>query len=142
MDERLRPLFDRAFKRSRASEANIRIQEVRDAIAGAERVSGYEVVVGPDATLDWFSQSMLPRFVYHLESLGVRPPEAPGVFVSLFLGEELYFVHARDVLAFASEALGLSSDDLSKRYGTHERPEETEEQSGPPPALPGFQDPS
>ena len=143
MDEQLRPLFDLAFDSGPATEANARIQAARQAVdPTAAKVRNYEVVVPGDAGLAWLETTLLPRLVYHLESLGARPPQAAGVFVAFFLGEELRLVHARDLFAFASAALGLDAEEMLRRWGTGESRTALRDPpaaGGPPLALPGPQ---
>jgi len=139
MDSHITALLRHAFARAPAREANTRIQEVRDSLGAAAQVRSYELMVPPDAPLQWLADEVLPRLVYHLESLGVRPPAAPGVFLSLFVGDELLFLHARDVFAFASSSLGLSPDEMLTRWGTGERRTAIDDTEEPKPvlALPG-----
>ena len=118
MESTLQPLFDRAFLRAKAQEANQTIQRARE--VEGEPARSFEMVVAPEAGLEWLQAKLLPRLVYHLESLGVRPPAYPGVFLSLFLGDELFCVHTRDAMAFAQEALHLTADEMYARWGTGE----------------------
>lgn len=119
MDESLRPLLDAAFLRGPALEANAKVRQAREEFGG-ESARGYEVVVPPDGSAGWFCESVLPRLVYHMESLGSRPPQAAGFFLSLFVGEEVVFVRARDAFRFAAEVTGLTSDQMLARWGTQE----------------------
>ncbi|MGI5863923.1 MAG: STAUR_1299 family protein [Myxococcales bacterium] len=141
MNEDLRSLLDLAFDRAPAQEANARIQATRERVEanGAATVRSYELVVPPDATLAWLEQEVLPRLIYHLDSLGMRPPTVPGLFVSLFFGDEIFFVHGNDLLMFASRELGLSFDEMERRWGTGELRDPV--QRGPPLALPGPEQP-
>ncbi|HCF56590.1 MAG TPA: hypothetical protein DFS52_01165 [Myxococcales bacterium] len=141
MTDTLRPLLTLAFDRGPAHQANARIQAAREKVeaSGAAQARSYELVVPPEATLAWLAQEVLPRLVYHLDSLGLRPPAVPGLFVSLFVGDEVFFVHGGDLLQFASRALGLTFDEMERRWGTGElRGPVT---SGPPLALPGPEQP-
>jgi GNAT superfamily N-acetyltransferase len=74
----LAPLLEKAFDRAPAAEANAAIGRARAGLG--EQVRSFEVVVAPDAGREWLGQKLLPRLVYHLESLGVRPPSYPGIF--------------------------------------------------------------
>jgi hypothetical protein len=67
-----------------------------------------------------FEKEQLPKLVYHLESIGSHLPGCSGVFIAAFNGDELRFVHARDLLAEAGRMLGLSAEQLVERYGTGE----------------------
>ena len=130
MQPTLKPLFEHAFRRAPAREANSAIQSVRE--EDGERSRSFVMGGDPSAGIEWLEKELLPRLVYHLESLGVRPPGYAGIFVSLFAGEELLFLRTRDVMAFASEALHLTADQMYARWGTGElrhavRPGETED---------------
>ncbi len=132
MDSKLAQLFSLAFDRGPAREANARIQAARDQLASQSKVRSYELLAPAEPTMEWLTETVLPRLVYHLESLGVLPPEAPGIFLSLFVGEELLLIHARDLFAFASLELGLTAQQMLDKWGTHElrvpiRPEPTRE---------------
>jgi hypothetical protein len=133
------PLLDLAFERASALEANARIADLRERLGGAAPARSYEVVLPERSSLGWLSESLLPRLVYFLESVGARPPQAPGFFVSMFSGQELYFLHVNDVFAFASSALNLSLEDMLDRWGTHEV-ERPPARPSPPPLLPGLPD--
>ncbi len=144
MDEGIDRLLKLAFEEARGIEANARIQAVRERLGGAKPASSYEVLLPQDASWSWFETEVVPRLVYHLECMGIRPPEAPGVFLSLFQGDRLLFVHAHDAFALISERMALSPEELLARFGTGElrRPMRLDEQaparaSGPPLALPG-----
>jgi len=118
MESFLKPLLEHAFGRAAASDANRAIEDARE--QEGERSRSFEIVVAPDAGIAWLQEELLPRLVYHLESLGVRPPGYSGIFVSLFVGDEIHFVRTRDVMAFATAALSLSADEMYARWGTHE----------------------
>lgn len=132
-------LLARAFARAPAHEANAGIQRAREEVG--ENARSYEVVAAPDCGEEWLKTELLPRLVYHLESLGIRPPGYAGLFLSLFVGDELYFVHAQDAMAFAGAALSLTADEMYALWGTHElrepvRPAEDQPMLGLPPADP------
>lgn len=114
----LDPLFSKAFARAAASEANFAIQAARE--SAGDQARSFEMVLPEGADLGWLERELLPRLVYHLESLGIRPPGYPGVFLSLFVGPDLFFVSAAEVMAFAGEALGLTADQMYARWGTGE----------------------
>lgn len=142
MDARIERLLNLHFEEAPAIEANARIQAVRERLGAEKQATSYEVLLPKGADWSWFEQNVVPRMVYHLECLGVRPPEAPGVFLSVFEGETLYFLHARDVFALVGELMALTPEELLVRFGTGElrtpmSQAEPPEQSGPPLALPG-----
>jgi hypothetical protein len=103
-------------------------------------------VMVDEPSLAELAAKVLPKLVYHLESRGAHLPGCEGVFLSIFAGETLYFVHARDALPLLSQAVNLTFEELVERYGTGElrralRPGETPPEPrqtlGPPPMLPG-----
>jgi hypothetical protein len=118
MSDFFQPLLDRAFHRIPSREANAGIQTMRD--SGPAPLRSYEATLEPGSGAAWLSETLLPRLVYHLESLTIRPPDYPGIFLSLFVGEELLFLHMVDVMRFASQTLGLSDDQIYARWGTQE----------------------
>jgi hypothetical protein len=121
MDAQLHSLLAQAFERAPASEATARLAAARERLATSGPMRSYEVVLAPDADFRRFADQVVPRMVYHFESLGIRPPEGSGAFVSFFVGEELHLVHLRDVFAFACRELAVSPDELLRRFGTGER---------------------
>jgi hypothetical protein len=149
MDERIAALLDLAYRNVPAAEANSAIAEARQQAAEAGAAPArplrddhssvplsrsYELVLDP--TTDWqrFASDTLPRLVYHLESVGARPPLCKGIVIAAFVGERLYFLQAADVVRHAAEAIGISVDELFRRHGTHESRTAVREA---PLALPG-----
>ena len=139
MSDRLRELLAPAFREVPALEANQAIARARREKAGgdpdddeAPTVRSYEIIL---SSWETFAREQLPKLVYHLESVGAHLPECRGVIVSAFLGERLFFLEARDVVARACELLGLSAQVLVDRYGTGER--RTAVEPGAPLLLPG-----
>lgn len=112
----LSPLLALAFLTADAARANVALDEAR-AIAGGR---SYEVVAPPEPDLAWLEGSLVSKLVYFCEATRAPLPACAGVFVSLFTGERLFAILAADVIAFACEALGLSSDELVRRHGTGE----------------------
>ncbi len=117
-DPRLAAFLARAFGRARAADANRQIEQVRRDEGDS---NSYEIVVGAEESFAQFAERLVPRLVYHLESKKARLPECHGVFLSVFSGEELYFVRARDAILFFAEALGTTASDLADRYGTRRK---------------------
>ncbi|HEY3449671.1 MAG TPA: STAUR_1299 family protein [Myxococcales bacterium] len=132
------PLLQKAFDRAPAREANAAIERTRQQLG--DQVRSFEAVVAPDAGKEWLGTALLPRMVYHLESLGIRPPKFGGIFASLFVGEELHFVHMKDLMEFACAQLGLTADEMYQRWGTgearHAVDQPAKKREGPPLALP------
>jgi hypothetical protein len=107
-----------AFARATASEANEAIARIR-AEQGDElsRAISYELVLPVMDVRSFLLKDTLPRLVNYLESIGAKLPRCGGVFLSVFVGDTLHFLHARDVVALLSEWSGLSMAELSERYG-------------------------
>jgi hypothetical protein len=114
----LQPLLDKAFHKASARDANTEIAAQREqhAFMGREAVS-YELVLDAAAGLEGAAEKVLPKLVYFLDCRGAALHDARGVFVSLFVGETLYFVHASDVVAALAPVSGLSLPELRTKYG-------------------------
>lgn len=121
MDARVNELLRSAFRTAPGREANEAIERVRSEQGsgeeGGDEPRSYELVL-----TGWepFEKEQLPKLVYHLESIGSHLPGCSGVFIAAFTGDELRFLHARDLLAEAGRMLGLSPEQLVERYGTGE----------------------
>jgi hypothetical protein len=113
MDDRTRALLDLAFARARASDANQEIERIRQ----DQLAASYEVVLGTDESFSGIVDRVVPRLVYHLETQRKRYPGYAGLFLSIFLGDDLYFMHAKDAVDFFAAATGTSTADLAKRFG-------------------------
>lgn len=148
VDDKLRELLSTAFRTVRARDANVEIAKARaeaaeEGAALSRRPRGdeesaplsrsYELVLGPEATFASFAAEILPRLVYHLESIGARPPGLKGVLVAAFDGEDLHFARAGDLLGRAAALLSVSVDELFREHGTGES---RTAQRGPPLRLP------
>lgn len=120
MDETLKPLVERAFGMASALEANAAIAEARDALHGA-RPTSYEVLVKDGQGLAELAAAVLPRLVYHLDSLGARPPQWGEVFLSLFVGEHLHFIHVAEAMPLLLETQGLAAHEALVRFGAFDR---------------------
>ena len=110
-DELLRLAFDRAP----ALEANQAIARIRD--SAGDGLTSYELVLPQDNVRAWLLEYTLPRLVDYLESSGAKLPHCGGVFLSVFSGDTLHFLHARDVVELLSRWSGLSMAELKTRYG-------------------------
>ncbi len=124
MEERLRELLEPAFRESPAREANQAIAHARREKAGgdpddedAPAFRSYEMVL---TTWEAFVRELLPKLVYHLESVRAHLPECKGVIISAFLGERLYFLEAAAFIARACRMLGVTPEQLVRRHGTGE----------------------
>ncbi len=125
MEERLRELLEPAFREAPAREANQAIARARRERAGgnpddedAPAFRSYEMVL---TSWEAFVNDLLPKLVYHLESVRAHLPECKGVIISAFVGERLYFLEARALVARACRMLGVSPGQLVQRHGTGER---------------------
>jgi len=117
MDERLQNLLEAAYRQVPAQEANEAIarERVREGEARPQR--SYEMVL---TSFDAFARELLPKLVYHLESIGAHLPECAGVTVAAFAGERLYFLEARSLVASACALLGVTPETLVALHGTGE----------------------
>ncbi len=117
--EALRAVLARAFHRARAADANAEIARMRQEQGGegAEHVS-YEILVPEREPVRYLVETALPRLVYFLDCRGSKLSGAHGVFATLFVGDELYFVRARDLVDELSRLSGLSTDEMVRRWGS------------------------
>ena len=106
-------LLARAFHRAPAAEANDQMAAMR----AQEQSLCYEVLLPPERAAEHLIQKVLPRLVYFLECRGSHLPHCAGVFVSIFVGDELYFVRAGDFVEELSRLSGLSPEQMVERYG-------------------------
>jgi len=121
----LDPLLSLAFFTGPAAEANAVLDAARAAFPSPEgpgrAAFSYEVVVPEAPDPAWLEERFLSRLVYHCESRRAPLPACAGVFVTLFVGPQLYCVAASEVVAWAQGQLGCSSEALVERFGTGER---------------------
>ncbi len=111
-------LLGRAFHQAPAREANEQIAGQRNARAeGALEALSYEIVLEPSATLVDAAERLLPKLVYFLDCRGLPLASARGVFVSLFVGDRLYFIDATDVVAQLAAAAGITLEELKRKHG-------------------------
>ncbi len=124
MSDRLDELLQPAFREVPAREANAAIARARRERAGgdpddedAPALRSYEMVL---TTFEAFATELLPKLVYHLESVGAHLPACRGVIISAFRGERLYFLEAKDLVARACSMLGVTAQQLVDLHGTGE----------------------
>src|SRR4051812_39612600 len=117
MDPRLLHLLGPAWLRVPAQEANEAIGRERLRHGEARPLRSYELVL---STFEAFERDLLPKLVYHLESIGAHLPECAGVMIAAFFGEQLYFLEARALVASACELLQLTPEALVILHGTGE----------------------
>lgn len=118
MDTAAEALLRLAFSQAPAVEANEAIARTRTELGdGLSWASSYELVLPAEDVRRHLLEHTLPRLVDYLESTGAKLPHCGGVFLSVFAGDTLYFLHARDVVALLSDWSGLSMGELKQRYG-------------------------
>ncbi|ATB33147.1 STAUR_1299 family protein [Melittangium boletus] len=118
MDADTDELLRLAFAQAPANLANVAITRMRAEVGGeSSRGISYELLLPDGNVRTWLLDTVLPRLVDYLESIGAKLPRCGGVFLSVFSGDTLHFIHARDVIALLSGWSGLSSDELKRRYG-------------------------
>lgn len=138
MEEKLRELLQDAFSDAAPREANSAIARARRQRAGGDpddeqspTLRSYEIIL---TAFEPFARELLPKLVYHLESIGAHLPGCRGVIVAAFAGERLYFLDAAAFVGRACRMLGVTADELVRRYGTGERRTALD---SPPLLLPG-----
>ncbi|HEY8206421.1 MAG TPA: STAUR_1299 family protein [Myxococcaceae bacterium] len=118
MEEGVAALLARAFHRVGAPQANVEMARVREQEGGLSGLAtSYELVLPAERAAEHLVNQVLPRLVYFLECRGARPPNCAGVFVSIFSGDQLYFVRAGDMVEELSRLSGLSLEQMVERYG-------------------------
>jgi hypothetical protein len=125
LEARLAELLQDEFGTAPARDANAAIARARRERAGgdpdddgAPAFRAYEAVL---TTFDAFADALLPRLVYHLESIGAHLPECRGVVIAAFAGDTLHFVDAKALIARACALLRVAPEELVRRHGTGER---------------------
>jgi hypothetical protein len=125
VEEKVRELVQDAFSEAAARDANTAIARIRRERAGgdpaddeAPALRSYEIIL---SGFEGFARELLPKLVYHLESIGSHLPQCRGVVISAFAGERLYFIDAQKFVSRACRMLGITADELVRRHGTGER---------------------
>ena len=98
-----------------------RPQGARRRGSGGRRGTGAAIVAVILTGFEGFARELLPKLVYHLESIGAHLPQCRGVVISAFAGERLYFIEAGKFVSRACRMLGITTDELVRRHGTGER---------------------
>lgn len=148
VDPRLSRLLEIAYRTVPAAEANRAISEAREEAAASGAAASrpprggagslplarsYELLIDPEGQWEQFAAEALPRLVYHLESLGARPPSCKGMVVAAFVGDRLHFLRAGEMIQRAAELSVISVEELFRRHGTGESRTAV---TGPPLPLP------
>lgn len=119
----LKGLLRKAFFIEEVHNATEALERARDQFSEATKTAGqsFEVVAPPISDENWVREGLLQPLVYYCESEGMPIPRCAGVFVSLFVGDQLYCIGAAAVLKWAEQQLGTSAEELRSLYGTHEQ---------------------
>jgi hypothetical protein len=101
-----------------ALEANAAIAQMREESGGATDLGlSYEVVVPAGEPWTYLTGVALPKLVYFLDCRGALGAATPGVFVSAFVGERLYFFDAGVFVGLVAKRLGLDLAGLREKWG-------------------------
>ncbi|SRR6266542_1582609 len=119
--------LDRLTSKAFYVEENVRnateaLQRAAEKYIATYKTGGvsFELVVPPGPEESWARERLLRPLVYYCESEGAPIPKCPGVFLSLFRGANLYCITVADVVEWAGAQLGVTAEQLSELYGTHE----------------------
>ncbi len=113
----------RAIHRAKAFEANEDIARMREQEGTEGRPAmSYEVVLPGENPVEYLADTLLPRLVYFLDSSGAKLPRCPGVFISLFVKEDLFFIRAADAVEELAKITGLTPAQMTERYGARSGP--------------------
>ena len=103
-------LLSRAFREGPGMEANPLIDAVRREIREAHGTAfNYEVALGGRGW-DHIRQVVAPRLALYMHAKKQSPRGSAAVFVSLFVGDRLHFILARDLLEYVRVQEGLSEE--------------------------------
>jgi hypothetical protein len=115
----LQALLDRAFARVKAADANPAIADMRLEEGSDDRPAlSYEAVLPASKPMEYLTDSLMPRLIYFLDSSGCKLPRCAGVFISLFHGDDLFFIRAADAVAELSRITGISPTQMVQRFGS------------------------
>ncbi|MCC6748636.1 MAG: hypothetical protein IT371_13325 [Deltaproteobacteria bacterium] len=97
-----------AFHRGPAAAANQLIADVRETVeAACGRAVNYEVVA-TDRGWPYLAEQVAPRLALFLRSKRLRVSSCRPVFMSLFVGDSLYFIGAPDFFRLVQQSMGLT----------------------------------
>ena len=114
----LKALLDTAIEVSPAAGANLAIAAMREKSGlGGDSGLSYEVVVPAGEPLTYLTGVALPRLVYFLDCRGALSQKTPGIFVSAFVGDRLYFFDAGAFVAEVGKKAGLDLKALREKWG-------------------------
>lgn len=103
-----------AFAQAHAAEANAAIARTREELGD---LKSYELVLPAEDVRAFLLERALPKLVDYLESVGAKLPGCGGVFLSVFSGDTLHFIQAREAVKLLAEWSGTSVEELRRRYG-------------------------
>jgi hypothetical protein len=117
----MQSLFETAFFVDDVQNASESIERALETYESATH-AGARVfeTVAPEAVDEAWVGDQLARLVYFCESEGSTVPTWSGVIVALFHGGRLYGIAADHVVRWGCEVLGVSSEELHRRYGIGE----------------------
>ena len=99
-----------AFREGPAAQANQLIDEVRRATHAALGAAvNYELVLNGRPP-DYLRREVAPRLAFFLRSKRYHVNRCGPVFLSMFLGDRVYFVHARDFFEELRTSEGLAEE--------------------------------
>lgn len=115
-------LLARAERRVPARDASQEIdaQRMRSQLAYGFALS-YEVVCDVQKGFAPFVNTVAPRLVSYMGQKRLQPFQAKGVFLSLFVGDWLYFIEAPRFLEAVREAEHLSEAAFRQKVAAWER---------------------
>ena len=80
----------------------------------------YEVVLEANHGFAYLATMVAPKLAYYLAQKKMSAYSCNGVFVSLWVGQELYFIDARDFFDAVREAEGLDAAGWRQRVRSWE----------------------
>lgn len=114
----LAQLLEQALSSVPGAEANTAIGAMREERAvGGEPGLSYEVVVPAGEPWKHLTGVALPKLVYFLDCRGALGQKTPGIFVSAFVGERLYFFDAGAFIVAVAKHAGLEFSALREKWG-------------------------
>jgi hypothetical protein len=110
LDDRTRGLLSLAERRvpARAANAEIDRERTRQELLHGRGVS-YEIVLPAERGFAHLAEVVTPQLLRYLSAKQVPIERAAGVFLSLFVGEELYFITVSSFFGALREAEGLDA---------------------------------
>jgi hypothetical protein len=120
LDPRIRRLTELAFRQGPGREANRLIQQVRGEVRRAQGAAiNYEVPL-MDRDWDHVREYVAPRLALYLKQKRLGVFDCAPVFLSVFLGQEIFFVRAADFFEHLRLTQGMSEASFAARARTWE----------------------